>query len=242
MSHCRPSHILRTLILVIFLAASPLLAQLSLPPTGSISGTVGENKGHPAPALITATAPGVVKHAVSLANGVFTVKNLPAGTYTLCAQVPGTYYAPNDDPFVDNCLWADSTNPRVTLTTGQAITGITITLQRGRRYQITVKDPDNLLHIPIGKHPAATDMQLNITGPTGATRSIPIVRMEAGRRFHEIVIPYNAQHQFQAQSGNYQLNDDNGHDQSSDPPKAVQVAPGAAASVSTITVKAKGGK
>ncbi len=232
---------LRLTILALFIFP-PIVGQILTPPagTGSISGKITEPNGQPVEGMVTATSGAFVQRALAKKDGLFTLRNLPAGTFTLCAQVPSMHYAPTDDPFVDNCQWVDASNPRVTLTAGQTRQNANIPLQRGRRVQVRVDDPNNILGHVQGK--VAQDVTLRVTGPSGLTYHVPIVKLEAGRRFHEIVIPYSAEHQLAIASDTYKLTDNNGKDISNAGPQTVKVTPGDPPTSSIVKVDSKGGK
>lgn len=80
--------------------------------TGSITGTIRDGSGTvvkyalvTATSLSTAATKGFIGRVPSALNGTFTFRGLPAGSYFLCAQVPVMTYGPNDDHFVDSCIW-----------------------------------------------------------------------------------------------------------------------------------------
>jgi hypothetical protein len=209
---------------------------------GSISGKVRETGGSYLQALIVAVSGRVTRQTVSAADGSFTLKSLPPGSYTLCAQVPSFRFGPNDDPYVDDCFWQTGAAPTLALSNGQNRTDAAISLSRGRRYRVRVDDPGNILPPPKGVFQGG-DLALTLSGPSGASHNMPIVRREAGRTFHEIVIPYSLQHQFQVISSTYSVTDSGGKElTTAQSPTAVRVNQGDTYTVPVVKVTAKGAK
>jgi hypothetical protein len=125
------------------LYAIPFILLISLPAfaqTASISGVVTGDDGKSLAAVVTVN--GVVPlrasgHAESSANGAFTVGNLPAGTYHVCADIKGGGY-------LDPCAWEPIT-PTVQVAAGQTVTGYRLTAKKGTLLQVRVNDPAGVL-------------------------------------------------------------------------------------------------
>jgi hypothetical protein len=81
---------------------SMLIAPMAMCQTNAgISGTVAGDDGKPLPAVVTALRighPHATGRAQADAGGTFTIRNLPAGSYTLCATLAGSGY-------LDPCFW-----------------------------------------------------------------------------------------------------------------------------------------
>jgi len=140
--------------------ASTILTLAALGPTifaATISGKVVDIANRPVAAAIVKiseepTSPSVpsAMHGGTTrtaADGTFSVDNLEAGTYLLCAQVlKGTLINP--------CQWT-TTLPHATLASAAAITSITLTMRPGYRLPIRVDDTQGLLNAHEGKTPGA---------------------------------------------------------------------------------------
>jgi hypothetical protein len=69
------------------------------------------------------------------ANGSFQITGLPAGSYSLCVQVPGSAY-------LDSCLWGGS-GPVVKVADGQQSANNVLKLQKGATLSVVINDPNN---------------------------------------------------------------------------------------------------
>jgi carboxypeptidase family protein len=81
------------------IALSQAPAAISSQPAGSISGIVRDPTGNPLSAIwVTAVRSGLPPASATVASnasGAFSLPNLPAGTYKICAQSPsGAYLDP----------------------------------------------------------------------------------------------------------------------------------------------------
>jgi hypothetical protein len=124
-------------VLVALLSASAFYAQSAAGIQGTVTDAV--TKKPISGAFVTALRTGLPpasQTASSAADGSFQVSGLPAGTYSLCVQVPGGAY-------VDPCQW--SSPSQVTLSAGQSYTGSSLTLSPGYPLQVYVADPNQLL-------------------------------------------------------------------------------------------------
>jgi hypothetical protein len=147
-------------ILILSLAVQAAIGQTA---TGSVQGTVLDAKTlKPIPgALVIASLtspPPLSKNTKSGGDGAFQIQGLPAGNYLLCVQAPG-------DQYLDPCHWNGSPTT-VTLTSGQAVSGVSLKLTAASILTIQVQDPQNVLSQKTkdGRHP---DLTLGVWGPKG---------------------------------------------------------------------------
>jgi hypothetical protein len=129
---------MRRLIVPAIAASLGLWAQSS---GGGIQGTIIGAGNKPLPgAFVTATAAGLppVSKTIQSANdGTFQIQGLPAGTYSICVQVPGGGY-------IDPCQFGGAIKP-LTLTAGQQSNGTVLKLQTGSVLKIHLNDTSGLL-------------------------------------------------------------------------------------------------
>ena len=108
---------------------------------GSLAGTVTDGSNKPVTgAFITAnreSLPAASGRAFSVADGTFQISGLPAGSFTVCVQVPG-------GDFIDTCEW-QILPLRVDVKVGQAVAGLKFKLQKGAILQVRLNDPGSLL-------------------------------------------------------------------------------------------------
>lgn len=150
-----------------------------------------------------------VLRAFSQSDGAFSFKQLAPGTYTLCAQIPATQAAPSDDPFLDTCIWRDSTEPHIPLTAGQNVSNVALLVKRGKLLKIRVNDPQKLLPAQAGAG-AGPHLQLQITSASLTAHRIPLTAQDANGRDFAIVIPTGVQHNINIASSAFRLADGNG--------------------------------
>src|SRR5438067_1393326 len=131
--------------------------------SGSIQGTVTDAQTQKpiAGALVTVMRNGLPPLSQSLPagpDGSYQAKGLPAGTYTLCAQVPG-------DVYLSSCQWT-GTGAGVTLTAGQVSTGNVLALKTGSVVKVHLQDPGQFLNqqTKAGHDPRVT---MGVWGPQG---------------------------------------------------------------------------
>jgi hypothetical protein len=86
--------------------------------------------------LVTAILP-FARTATSAADGSFQIQGLPAGPYSLCAQLPAGGY-------LDPCQWSLNP-PALTLTAKQVSTGNAVTLKKGSIVKVRMQDSSRLL-------------------------------------------------------------------------------------------------
>ena len=167
--------------------------------TGSISGRIVSETALPLRATVAlsfATArgyPAPPRRVRTNSTGVFTFSKLPAGTYSLCAQVASAEPALANSPYVDTCLWGSGQAP-ITLTAGQQVTGVVFTAVKGALLSVHVADPGGVLPSATAKAPAPLDpaLQIILKGPDGRYRHARYVSSDATGRTYQIAIPLNA--------------------------------------------------
>lgn len=136
------------------------------PKSGAIQGFVAVEDGAPLPGALVLysrvtplveigtsyrPAPGeaFVRRTVSAdANGRFSVSDLPAGEYLLCAEVPS-------GPYLNPCRWSFAY--RTTVSPGSVATP-TVVLKKGTLLKVRVNDPAGLL--PSVKEDVSRPLQL----------------------------------------------------------------------------------
>ena len=117
-------------------AAGSLFAQ----GTASISGTMIGDDGATLAGIVTIhrMVPPLASGRVEAGkDGSFTISNLPAGTYAVCATVQGRRY-------MDPCAWSAAPTT-VQVSAGQAVTGYQLTLNKGEPVQVRLNDPGSAL-------------------------------------------------------------------------------------------------
>lgn len=147
-------------IVIFFLAASAGMAQTG---TARIQGTVLDAKTLKpiSTAWVIASRAGVppfVKRTKSGSDGAFQIQALGAGKYSLCVQAAG-------DRYLDPCQW--NGNPTtLTLTAGQAASGVALKLTAASILNVQVQDPQKALSQKTkdGRQP---DLTLGVWGPKG---------------------------------------------------------------------------
>jgi hypothetical protein len=105
-----------------------------------------------------AGAPPLVKNTKSGGDGAFQIQGITAGSYSICVQAAG-------DQYLDPCQWNGSPTT-VTLTSGQAASGIAVKLTAASILNIQVQDPQKALSQTTkdGRRP---DLALGVWGPKG---------------------------------------------------------------------------
>ncbi len=166
--------------LVLLIAAPAAICQGN----GSIAGTVAGDDNRAVAAVVTArsNAPGGAGfRARAAADGKFTIPNLPAGAYTLCAvaEPPG---------YVDPCEW--SVQPlTVQLAEGQAATGAALVVKKGGALRVRLNDPDKVLGQTPAPNQAAAGVLLGVFTPRRLFRVLPLANTDANGRDFELTIP-----------------------------------------------------
>ena len=199
------------------IGAMAVFAQTAVAPAknGSIQGTVAGSDGTPLPgahvyAAVKATvgntkAPPTL--VASIANGAtaspgntFTIPNLPAGAYILCAEttVPG---------WLDPCHWSASV-PVVNLAAGQNLTGQSVVMTKGAVVQIRINDPSKLLTAPAGA--IVHDVEVVALGANNLYFNARIASIDSGGRNEQVTLPFDLAHTLIVRGQQFALTDSTG--------------------------------
>lgn len=211
---------------------------------GSVGGTVVDNVGVPVPGarvvLSRALSPNPTKAsgpptitgpriAVVTADllGRFSAPAIPGGSYVACAQAPV-------EGFLDPCHWA-ATAPGFSLTAGEKLTGVTITLARGAVIPIHVNDPQGLLSPVAGAFDP--NCRFDVVTAKGLHYPARIQAQSAGSQDHAATVPFGSALQLQVISPHLVLADSSGKTVTTASP--LSVAPGLTAAQIVYTVTGK---
>lgn len=203
------------LAVAIFLSQSGLQAA-SAPVTGSIHGTlyaqdgkvirggkitanvaVPVNKVNPA---LTVTGP-TLAYATTAADGSFALDQLPAGTYTLCAQAAAALQ-------IDPCHWS-GTPPKITLNAGQNVTGYNFNLVKGQALQVRLDDKGALIASAAGAF-GNPHVLVGILTAEGQFYPVTLTGVDSAGRDHSIVVPVNTTLRLTVASQSLKLTDSTG--------------------------------
>ncbi|MCW5982620.1 MAG: hypothetical protein KIT09_31320 [Bryobacteraceae bacterium] len=113
------------------------------------------------------------------ARGTFTVSNLPAGDYVVCAEVPSA-------PYLDPCKW--SASPMLTLSAG-AVGRPAVVLRRGVFLRVRVNDPEGLLPAVKPGPMKAGNLIIGVRFGNGAFHGANITYVDGSGRDYAMVIP-----------------------------------------------------
>ena len=193
------------------------LASAQSLPTASLSGRILSEEGRTLRAAVTLSFsgprgfPSPPRRVFTGPNGTFTFSRLPAGKYTLCAQVSAAEAAPANSPYVDTCVWGSPQAP-VTLAAGQALAGIVFTAPKGAWLQVRVNDPDRVLPAAAAKGPALLEPQLQLVlqGPDKLFRHARFVSADAAGRTYRAAVPLKTALNVQVASSVADVFDQNG--------------------------------
>jgi hypothetical protein len=198
----------RAVLTAAVLGATLLASQGS---AGTISGNVVDIFNHPvvSAAVMISEEPTVASKPPSLkgastraaADGTFSFTNLEAGTYLLCAQVPG-------GTLLNPCQWT-TTPPQVTLNSTTATSSITLTMRPGYRLPIRVDDPQGLLSANEGKTPGA-HLLVGVQGGYNF-EAAQIDSTDIGGRNISVLVPFDASVSVMVQSRFFKLQDTAGN-------------------------------
>jgi hypothetical protein len=172
----------KTLSVALALAAPYAFSQTSS--AGSISGTVTGDDGKPVAAVITAsrTGPPLARgRAEATSKGAFTITNLPAGTYMICAQVSGGGY-------LDPCAWSPDP-PKIQIGAGQVVTGYRLVVKKGAVLQVRLNDTSKVLDLTAAPRTTAPHVLLGVFTTRRVFEPLHVTSKTANGRDYEGAIP-----------------------------------------------------
>ncbi len=182
------------------LPAASLFAQ-----AGSLAGLVTDESNKPiSGAFITAhreTLPIASGRARAAANGTFQVNGLPAGSYTVCVQVPGS-------DFLDTCEWY-ILPLRVDVKAGQAVAGLKFKLHKGAIVHVRLNDPGKLLERS-STAKAVPSVLMGVQTIRGLLRPVTLVSKDATGTTHAVTVPFDTALNFTVLSPQVSLSDEKG--------------------------------
>lgn len=186
----------RSLVGLLALAAAGWGAEIDgtvLTAMGPVSGaTVAVNSRVSVPA----TAPFSIL-ARTGADGKFAAKGLPAGTYSVCPELPSS-------DLLATCTWS-ATWPTATVTANQTVTLAPITLALGVHLRLRLDDPSGLLKTGA----AGAGVETWVTA--GGGRQIPMRAVARGAgEDRDIVVPAGTAAGLLVRSGKFAVADANG--------------------------------
>jgi hypothetical protein len=181
------------------------IASTGLNASVSIQGTVTDENQQPiANAWVTALRndiPPASRNVQSAVDGSFQISGLPAGPYTLCAQLSGSVY-------LNACQWGSS-GPIVTLADGQQSANNVLKLRKGVVLSVQINDPGNYMIQPT-KQGTPPDLILGIWGPQNLFYPVQLTAKNAQGASYGIAIPAGTPLRFQIQSRYLNLADSQG--------------------------------
>ena len=194
--------------------------------SATIAGTVRDEAGVAVEAWVTIATKGLRQRALTASDGTFRFPNLKMGKYAICAQATGRNAKPQDEPFVDSCLWQDRTSLKVTLAPGQSQSGVMVPVKHGYAFRVRVNDVGGQLPASVGKI-GGNSLSILMIGPSGLAQNVPIGNQDRSGRDHAIVIPYDTPHKLVIHSSTFVLKDGNGRDMDATSSSDVTVPRGA---------------
>ena len=190
----------------------PLCALAQQAP-GTISGIVYGPDGKPLPgttvwANLVSAAPRPVNassgiptlKALTTADGLFTLSQVPLGDYVLCARNIGV-------AALNPCGWG--TAPRIQVTNGRpAMTGQEVRMAAGVTLQVHLDDPAGHLAAHEGKTPGASLIMGVAT--THGFHPLPITASSGNSRDYKLLVPFDVTHNVSVSTRYYKINDETG--------------------------------
>ena len=177
---------LRGVLFGVLLFGGPCHQALMAQSLGSVAGTVVGDDGNTLAASVTANRSGqppASGRAMAGPDGTFTIANLPAGTYSLCAAVKGRGY-------LDPCTWSPVA-PSVRVGPGQTVRGFRLIVKKGAIVQVRLNDAAGALSAVAAPNQAAPHVLLGILTPHRLFEPLVLTGKNATGRNHEGTIPLN---------------------------------------------------
>jgi len=224
-----------TLTLPVMLMPSQSAAAATAGNTAILAGTVRDEAGVPVEASVSIATQGLRQQAITAPDGAFQFSNLRTGTYVICARVTGRNARPQDEPFVDSCLWQDRTALKVSLAPGENRQGVNLPLKHGYLLKVRVNDPGRLLPPAVGKT-AGNHLYITLAAPSSLGQHVPIIGEDSAGRDHGIVIPYDTPHKLVIHSSTFVVQDGNGRDINASAASDVRAERGAAPQTFVVNI------
>ncbi len=138
---------------------------------------------------------------VTGAGGSFRFDGLNDGQYRLCAQAPNSTW-------LNPCEWGLQA-PKLSLSSAQPSTTVTMVLKKGVALPIRIDDPGQFLALNEGKTPGA-HLLVGIGNDALVFRPVPVLPPGTSGANRQIVIPFNSPVKLVVFSSFFQLSDTNG--------------------------------
>ena len=196
--------------------------------TGFVSGTISDNNGKPIQAVSVVASPaeangGMSSTSVTNGAGQFNL-SLAAGTYLLCAQLPGSAY-------LDPCIW--STGAKVIVSSGQTSTPVALTLTKGSLIRVHLNDPSQVMRTTL-------PLLVGVTDASSHFHPLRLIATDPSGRIFEIAVPSNASYRLEMSGSGIDFSDANAVSLGAVPTSVpVQAAAPEAQTTLTFTVAAK---
>src|ERR1700682_1271979 len=177
---------LRGVLFGILLFGAACLQVVPAQSLGSIGGTVVGDDGALLAASVTANRSGqppASGRAIAGPGGAFTIANLPAGTYSLCAAVKGRGY-------LDPCTWSPFA-PTVQVGPGQTVKGFRLIVKKGAIVQVRLSDAAGALSAVAAAKQTAPHALVGIWTARRLFEPLVLTGKDATGRNHEGTIPLN---------------------------------------------------
>ena len=197
---------MREMILICCLAAN-LPAQSGS--HGTMLGSVTDDSGSPVGgALVTTnlqqadgvqTGPPFTASALADSNGQFELDELPAGTYSLCAEQESA-------AMLNPCMWSDQAIT-ASVTAGGTTKGVSIAMQKGVAIKVRVDDPQQLL----AKNGLADDILIGAGHGSSPFVGAQLVSKDANGKNLVLLIPADQTISMSVYSASFHLADAKGN-------------------------------
>jgi hypothetical protein len=162
-------------------------------------------------------------------DGSFSIPNLPAGSYRVCAQG-------SSSELIEPCAW-EAAPKTLPVAAGQAVAAPAIVLYKGYRLQLHIDDPGGLL----AKYEGATAAARLFTGvytPAGLFFPATAAAKTLNAQDHSVLVPYGTPVRIGISSGFFSVGDETGKPLAQMPGAGpvIQVAKGSVAAPVRFTI------
>ena len=177
-------------VLAVYLCLFPYLGlndALGQTRSASISGTVVGDNGQPVSAVVTALKLGLpvgTGRADSAADGSFSIKNLPDGTYNMCvADKAGIY--------LDPCAWS-SAQFTVTITAKASASGYKLVVTKGSPLQVRMNDANQVLQATaVAPNRRSASLVAAVVTARHTLQPLIVISKDTGGQSLQTMIPVN---------------------------------------------------